>query len=195
MKPTPQEERLDDFSYDTVLTTINDVRKLQPILWTTITEDTAYESLMGAIRNLDQSNPAYKALSTIVEKTVQDLFSRLVEYNSQLSEIQDAIQKKEVVSVAEKAAEEEREQVVEMLKKIAGMGYEQRRAESQGKEGVANKAAADMERLIERTRDNKTITLLTQIFPTIADIDGYGEKMVENHKNQLRNIAKTCDLL
>lgn len=131
---------------------------------------------------------AQKSITELTKNAFSDMQKDIIEYNSKLAEIQHRMGEIELLEKINTATPEQQQNIIRIIVLLGTKGNEHQRLKAQGSNNKAGKVEQEMNKIIEETKDDVLVTVVTQIFPVLVEIEGEGVKMIDKHIKQVANI-------
>ena len=195
-----KEEPKEKFTFDTVKKVINEVAALKQITNRhLVTNEMAQIDARfigdGISRPYQATDKFDRSLRELTNNMVDDLMKEIILYNAQLAETQERMAETEIVKKAEDATDKEKKQMADIISSLGALGIQHQNAKATNSKNKANKIEQDINSVLEKTKDNPTVNVVTQMFPTIAEFEGKAERMMDSHRKQIYNVAVSYGLL
>lgn len=173
--------KIKDLKYEDILDTLEAVRDQKPI---------TYEHIGSGSWNSSEDEGSIDGIfGKIIERAIEGMLTEIASYNGELAEIQEVMKEQKVIETAQKTDDEQKNKIVDMVKRISVMSIEQQQVEQKGQKGLADRKGKEIKRIIDNESNDESITLLTRIFPTVLMYSGRGEAIVKINKKKLKNLA------
>ena len=189
-------EKLDELSWDEIVRTVNAVKEKKPLTTQYLMENATIDALTD-FANAKVKKGVDEGFTSINGKFCQSLVTRMYEsmientisVNSELAEVQEAIENTKLIEKIEGATDEQKEKILNIIKNVSHNNIMSQQLRDNDSNNKAKKLDNDTKKMVEDTKDDEVVSLITQIFPTINVYADKAEKMVENHGKQWKNVA------